>query len=59
MDILTVIRIINMIQARADKSDAEFNAKPSEYLAGKIDALTELAQHLQEWVEYTASYEED
>ena len=56
---ITVIRIINMIQARAEKSDAEFNAKPSEYLAGKIDALTELAQHLQEWVEYTASYEED
>ena len=48
-----------MIQARADKSDAEFNAKPSEYLAGKIDALTELAQHLQEWVEYQSSYEED
>jgi hypothetical protein len=59
MDMITVIRIINMIQARAEKSDAEFNAKPSEYLAGKIDALTELAQHLQEWVEYTASYEED
>jgi len=56
---MTIDKIIIMTQARADKAGAEFNAKPSEYLAGKIDALTELATHLQEWLEYQASYEED
>lgn len=56
---MTIDKIIIMVNARVEKASAEFDNKPSEYLAGKIDALVELSIHLQEWLEYQASYEED
>ena len=56
---MTIDKIIIMINARVERASAEMEIKPSEFLAGKIDALVELSTHLQQWVEYQASYEED
>jgi len=59
MEIETVRRILLMINARISKANDALGVNPTEFDAGKIQALAELGAHLQEWVEYTASYEED